>query len=97
MSIKILENGNYQLGIHIADVSHYVKEGTALDKEALKRATSVYLINNVVPMLPERISNGLCSLVPNEDRYAFSVIVEINTSRCFSIIGKSFCKLIHRF
>ena len=77
ISIEILKNGNYQLGIHIADVSHYVNEGTALDKEALKRATSVYLIDNVVPMLPERISNGLCSLVPNEDRYTFSVILEV--------------------
>jgi len=77
VSIEILKNGNYQLGIHIADVSHFVKEGTALDREALKRATSVYLIDNVVPMLPERISNGLCSLVPNEDRYAFSVILEV--------------------
>ena len=77
VSIKLLENGNYQLGIHIADVSHFVKEGTFLDREALKRATSVYLIDNVVPMLPERISNGLCSLVPNEDRYSFSVILEV--------------------
>ena len=77
VSIKLLENGNYQLGIHIADVSHFVKEGTFLDREALKRATSVYLIDNVVPMLPERISNGLCSLVPNEERYAFSVILEV--------------------
>ena len=77
VSIEILENGNYQLGIHIADVSHYVNEDSALDKEALKRATSVYLIDNVVPMLPERISNGLCSLIPNEDRYAFSVILEV--------------------
>lgn len=77
VSIEVLKNGNYQLGIHIADVSHYVNEGSALDREALKRATSVYLIDNVVPMLPERISNGLCSLVPNEDRYAFSVILEV--------------------
>ena len=77
LSIELLKNGNNQIGIHIADVSHYVKEGTSLDKEALKRATSVYLIDNVVPMLPERISNGLCSLVPNEDRYAFSVILEV--------------------
>ena len=77
ISIETLKNGNYELGVHIADVSHYVKEGSALDKEAFKRATSVYLIDNVVPMLPERISNGLCSLRPNEDRYTFSVILEM--------------------
>jgi len=77
VSIEVLDNGNFSLGIHIADVSHYVKEGTELDKEAFKRATSVYLIDHVIPMLPERISNDLCSLRPNEDRYAFSVLLEL--------------------
>lgn len=77
MSIELLDNGNLNIGVHIADVSHYVKEGTELDNEAYKRATSVYLIDHVIPMLPERISNDLCSLRPNEDRYAFSVLFEI--------------------
>jgi len=77
VSIEVMDNGNFNLGVHIADVSHYVKEGTELDKEAFKRATSVYLIDHVIPMLPERISNDLCSLRPNEDRYAFSVLLEL--------------------
>ena len=79
MSIELLDNGNFKIGIHIADVSHYVKEGTALDNEAFNRATSVYLIDHVIPMLPERISNDLCSLRPNEERYAFSVLLEITS------------------
>jgi ribonuclease R len=74
LSIRYLENGELEIGIHIADVTHYVKEGTALDKEAFNRSTSVYLVDRVLPMLPERISNGLCSLRPNEDRLAFSAI-----------------------
>ena len=73
-----LPNGNVELGVHIADVGHYVRPGTALDGEALARATSVYLPDQVVPMLPEKLSNGLCSLVPNRDRLAYSVIMEFD-------------------
>jgi exoribonuclease R len=78
LSLKVLENGNYEIGIHIADVSHYLKENTILDDEAYKRATSVYLVDRVVPMLPEILSNNTCSLRPNEEKYTFSVIFEIN-------------------
>ncbi len=76
LSVKYLENGNYEIGVHIADVSHYVKPNTILDKEALNRATSVYLVDRVVPMLPEVLSNGLCSLRPNEDKFTFSAVFE---------------------
>lgn len=78
VSIKMLENGNFQLGVHIADVTNYVQYGTELDKEALSRSTSVYLVDRVVPMLPEKLSNGVCSLVPNKDRLTLSVIMEID-------------------
>ncbi|MFE3868390.1 ribonuclease R [Flavobacterium sp. LS2P90] len=77
LSFKKLENGNYEIGIHIADVSHYLQEGTILDDEAYQRATSVYLVDRVVPMLPEVLSNFACSLRPNEEKYTFSSIFEI--------------------
>ena len=77
LSFKILQNGNYEIGIHIADVSHYVKEGTVLDDEAYERATSVYLVDRVVPMLPEVLSNEACSLRPHEEKYTFSAVFEI--------------------
>ncbi|MGI9191020.1 MAG: ribonuclease R [Chitinophagaceae bacterium] len=79
ISLKTLPNGHYEIGIHIADVSYYVKPGSALDREAYQRATSVYLPDRVLPMLPEKISNGLCSLRPLEDKFTFSVVVEMNT------------------
>ncbi|MDI6765873.1 MAG: ribonuclease R [Bacteroidota bacterium] len=78
VSIETQENGNFKIGVHIADVSHYVREDTALDKEALKRGTSVYLADNVIPMLPEKLSNNICSLRPNEDRLTYSVFIDIS-------------------
>jgi ribonuclease R len=79
-SIARLENGNWQVGIHIADVSFYVRERSALDAEALRRGTSVYLVDRTVPMLPHALSSNLCSLVPDQDRLAASVIVELDDS-----------------
>ena len=80
ISIKKLGKDNYQIGVHIADVGHYVKKGSAVYDEALQRGTSVYLVGNVLPMLPDKLSNNLCSLVPGKDRLAFSVIFKINIS-----------------
>jgi ribonuclease R len=78
ISFQLLKNGNIEVGVHIADVSHYVKPDSALDKEAFERGTSVYLVDRVIPMLPERLSNGLCSLRPNEDKLCFSAVFELD-------------------
>lgn len=78
LSFEKLDNGNYEIGIHIADVSHYLQEGTILDDEAYKRATSVYLVDRVVPMLPEVLSNDACSLNPHEDKFTFSAVFEVS-------------------
>ena len=78
LSFKVLDNGLYEIGIHIADVSHYLQEGTILDDEAYERATSVYLVDRVVPMLPEILSNGACSLRPHEEKYTFSAVFQMN-------------------
>lgn len=78
LSVRRLENGNWEIGVHIADVSYYVRPATLLDDEAYERATSVYLVDRVVPMLPERLSNGVCSLRPNEEKLCFSAVFEMN-------------------
>jgi ribonuclease R len=78
LSLQKLENGNWEVGVHIADVSHYVRPGSILDEEAYSRATSVYLVDRVVPMLPEKLSNGVCSLRSNEDKLCFSAVFEMN-------------------
>lgn len=95
VSLEMTEKGNYRLGVHIADVSHYVEESGIIDDEAFQRGTSIYLEDRVLPMLPERLSNDLCSLRENEDRLAFSVIMEINpkgsvvSSRIFDSVIRS--------
>ncbi|RYG08447.1 MAG: ribonuclease R, partial [Chitinophagaceae bacterium] len=78
ISYQKLPNGNHEIGVHIADVSHYVLQGTELDKEAYSRATSVYLVDRVIPMLPERLSNGVCSLRPHEDKLCFAAVFELD-------------------
>jgi len=99
VSIEKNDDGTYLLGVHIADVSHYVPENTPLDKEALRRATSVYLVKNVIPMLPEKLSNDICSLKPHEERLTFSIF--INLSKRFAVKGfelkKSVIKSKRRF
>ncbi len=78
LSIKQLDKGLYQVGVHIADVSHYVTEGSVIDKEAMKRATSIYLVDRTIPMLPERLCNFICSLRPDEDKLAYSVVFNLD-------------------
>lgn len=99
LSYRLLKNGNVEVGVHIADVSHYVKEGTELDKEAYRRATSVYLVDRVIPMLPERLSNGVCSLNPHQDKLAFSAVFELDNNG--AIIDEWFGRTVihsnHRF
>lgn len=80
LSVRRLENGNIEVGVHIADVSYYVEENSTLDKEAYNRATSVYLVDRTIPMLPERLSNGVCSLRPDEEKLCFSAVFELNTN-----------------
>ena len=80
LSIRTLSDGMFEIGVHIADVSHYVTEGSVIDKEAFKRATSIYLVDRTIPMLPERLCNFLCSLRPNEDKLTYSVIFTMNKS-----------------
>ncbi len=80
ISYKKLENGRFELGVHIADVSHYVRAGSSMDTEALKRSNSVYLVDRVIPMLPEQLSNIACSLRPHEDKYSFSAVFQLNSS-----------------
>lgn len=92
LSLKILENGNYQIGIHIADVSHYVTENSATDIEARIRGTSVYLVDRVVPMLPEKLSNEICSLQEGKPRYTFSVIAEITPTA--KLVDYKICETI---
>ena len=92
LSLKKLANGNHEIGVHIADVSHFVRPGSALDKEAEYRATSVYLPDRVIPMLPEKISNELCSLRPNEEKLAFSVLFEFDKK--MEIISYKFAKTV---
>lgn len=99
LSIKKLSAHEYEIGVHIADVSHFVAEGSELDKEGYSRATSVYLPDRVNPMLPERISNELCSLRPNEDKFTFSAIFKINSKGKVKEywLGKTFIHSDHRF
>ena len=99
LSFKKLENGNFEIGIHIADVSHYLQEGTILDDEAYQRGTSVYLVDRVVPMLPEVLSNFACSLRPNEEKYTFSAIFEIDHKATVlnQWFGKTVINSDHRF
>lgn len=92
LSLIKLKNGNWEVGVHIADVSHYVRPATQLDKEAYYRATSVYLVDRVIPMLPEKLSNGVCSLRPNEDKLCFSSVFEMDDKA--NVIHKWFGKTI---
>ena len=99
LSIRRLPNGHYEVGVHIADVTHYVKPDTIIDREAQDRATSVYLVDRVVPMLPEHLSNGICSLRPDEDKLTFSVIFEMddNAKVVNTRIARTVTRSVRRF
>lgn len=99
LSVRKLDNGHWEVGIHIADVSHYVQPGSIVDKEAAARATSVYLVDRTVPMLPERLSNNLCSLNPNEDKLSFSAIFELDEQARIKHewFGRTVIRTAHRF
>lgn len=99
ISLRKLENGNWEVGVHIADVSHYVKPGHPLDKEALERGTSVYLVDRTIPMLPEKLSNKVCSLRPDEEKLCFSVVFEMDENADISNqwIGKTIIKSNRRY
>jgi ribonuclease R len=99
LSIKSLENGRWEIGVHIADVTHYIEEKSKLEKEAIHRATSVYLVDRTIPMLPEKLSNGLCSLRPHEDKLTFSAVFEMDESgRLYDTwIGKTIIHSDRRF
>ena len=92
ISFKRLKNGNYEVGVHIADVSYYVKPGSAIDREAYERGTSVYLVDRTIPMLPEKLCNGVCSLRPNEDKLCFSAVFEMNDKA--EVLGRWFGKTV---
>lgn len=92
LSFQVLDTGNYQIGIHIADVTHYVQEQTLIDEEAYTRGTSIYLVDRVIPMLPERLSNELCSLRPNEDKLCMSVIIEMDPNA--KVIRHKICRTV---
>ena len=92
LSFQIQDTGNYQIGIHIADVTHYVQEQTLIDEEAYTRGTSIYLVDGVIPMLPERLSNELCSLRPNEDKLCMSVIIEMDPNA--KVIRHKICRTV---
>lgn len=99
LSLRKLENGHWEVGIHIADVTHYVKPGSIIDKEAYERATSVYLVGRTIPMLPESLCNNLCSLRPNEEKLTFSVVLEMNDEAevVASRIGRTIIESDRRF
>ena len=94
LSFRVLPNGNYEVGVHIADVTHYVRPDTIIDREAESRATSVYLVDRVVPMLPEHLSNGICSLRPDEDKLTFSVVFEMDARA--KILSADICRTVIR-
>ena len=99
ISLQKLDNGHWEVGVHIADVSHYVTPGTELDKEALSRGTSVYLVDRTIPMLPEKLCNNVCSLRPNEEKMTFSAVFEMDDEANIyqQWIGKTIIKSCRRY
>jgi ribonuclease R len=92
LSMRKLKNGNYEVGVHIADVTHYVQPDTVIDREAQERATSVYLVDRTIPMLPEHLSNGICSLRPDEEKLTFSVVFEMKPDA--SVVKSDICRTV---